>query len=531
MPRWVLLASIALITAAVYMSTLGYDFVYDDHAQIVETKQLNSWRMVPHYFTGHVWSWKSPGSQGPYYRPVFLLWLLFNQTLFGTIPLWWHLTSVLTHCAVALLVFVLMDRLTGDPVTASIAALFFGVHPCHIESVAWVSGITDPLMAAFMLGSLLTRRRWLSLVLFAAALMEKESAIILPVLVVLMRGQAKPPAPPFAYGAVALIYLGVRQAVMHGFMLVISPVPLWQMVATWPAMLFFYLKHLVWPSGLTVFYTLGVVNRPDYLDVMVLLAVAIGLSFWCWKSRVAAFAMAMLVLPILPVLNIRAFAHFETVHDRYLYVPSIGFCMLAALALEYVRDRRAQLGVAAIVMLGFAYGTVTQEQQWENNVTLFQRGIHMSPNNEIANQGMGTALMLRNQPADAIPYYRRALELQPNMFESNYSLGRAYEAVGMCNEGEPYLLRASQLNPRDSKTVLYYGVCQYNLGQLKAAEATLRQAIRMKGPDDYREYHLYLGLVLEKKGDLDAARAEFESEARENPDPSRALSEISRLKR
>jgi len=381
-----------------------------------------------------------------------------------------------------------------------------------------------------MLGSLLTSRRWLSLVLFASALLEKESAIVLPVLVLLLPRQAKPTARPWAYFAVASIYLGVREAVMHGFLLVISPVSLWQMIATWPSMLLFYLKRLVWPSGLTVFYTLGVVDRPDYVAVAILAAVAVGLGFWSWKSRVAAFAAALLVLPILPVLNIRAFAHFETVHDRYLYLPSIGFCILAALALQHLRDRRAQIAVAAGVTLAFAYGAVTQEQQWENNVTLFQRGIQLSPNNEIANQGMGTALMLRNQPADAIPYYRRALELQPNMIESNYSLGRAYEAVGMYREAEPYLLRASQLNPRDPKPVLYYGVCEFNMGHLKEAETILRQAIRMKGPDDYREYHLQLGLVLEKEGDLTGARAEFEAEARENPDPSRALSEISRLR-
>ncbi len=525
------MASIVIIAAAVYLSTLGFDFVYDDHAQIVETKQLNSWRMIPHYFTGHVWSWKQPGSQGPYYRPVFLLWLLFNQTVFGTSPMWWHLTNVLTHCAVTLLVFILVERLTGDQITSCIAAILFSVHPCHIESVAWVSGITDPLMAALILGSLLTRRRWFSLVLFAAALLEKESAIVLPVLVLLLPGQAKPPAPPWTYFGVAAIYLGVRQAVMHGFLLVISPVPLWQMVATWPSMVLFYLKHLVWPSGLTVFYTLGVVHRPDYLAVAILTVLAVGLGIWSWKSRVAAFSAALLVLPILPVLNIRAFAHFETVHDRYLYLPSIGFCILAALALQHLRDRRAQVGLAAVATLGLAYVTVTQEQQWENNVTLFQRGIQISPDNEIANQGMGTALMLRNQPADAVPYYRRALELQPNMYESNYSLGRAYEAVGMYKEAEPYLVRAGQLNPRDPKPVLYYGVCEYNLGHLKEAEAILGRAIRLKGPDDYREYHLYLGLVLKQEGDLNAARAEFEAEARENPDPSRALSEISRLSR
>ena len=111
-PAWLLPLAVAMVTFIVYIPSLGFDFVYDDYAQIVETKQLNSWRMIPHYFTGHVWAWKSPGTPGPYYRPVFLLWLLANQTLFGASAFWWHLTSVLTHVAATLLLFALVSRLT-----------------------------------------------------------------------------------------------------------------------------------------------------------------------------------------------------------------------------------------------------------------------------------------------------------------------------------------------------------------------------------------------------------------------------------
>src|SRR5437763_2611837 len=105
--EWLVLLAIAAITIAVYLPSLSFGFVYDDHAQIVETRQLNSIQMSPRYFTGHVWAWKTPGMKGPYYRPVFLLWLLMNQLLFGLDAAWWHLMSILTHAAVTVLVYAL----------------------------------------------------------------------------------------------------------------------------------------------------------------------------------------------------------------------------------------------------------------------------------------------------------------------------------------------------------------------------------------------------------------------------------------
>ena len=144
---------------------------------------------------------------------------------------------------------------------------------------------------------------------------------------------------------------------------------------------------------------------------------------------------------------------------------------------------------------------------------------------------MGTALMLKGQPADAVPYYRRAIELRDSMFESLYGLGRSYYQLDMCAEAQPYLLRALRVQPDAPKPMLYYGLCALKLGDLRVAEAAIREAIRVKGPDDYREYHLSLGLVLKQKGDIAGALAEFQAEAREKPDPTRALTEISNLKR
>ena len=186
-----------LATALIYLDTLSFQFVYDDVTLIVRNPQVQSWSNLPHFFTQHLWA--AYAATGNYYRPVYQLWLLLNYTAFGLNPLGWHITTVAVHLGATLLVYVLLAKLGAERLTAAIAASLFGVHPVHIESVAWVSGVIDPLTAVFFLGALLCHlqvregKRWClgpALALCALALLTKEAAAVLPgvVLVVEWRG-------------------------------------------------------------------------------------------------------------------------------------------------------------------------------------------------------------------------------------------------------------------------------------------------------------------------------------------------------
>ena len=193
-PRLILIA-VLLVTGAVYLPACGYQFVYDDHGQILDNQYALTWSWLPHYFTSHVWSSKQLAAP-VYYRPLFLVWLLLNYQLFGVNPAWWHLTTVLAHVLATFLVYRLAVKLFDDPWPAGIAALLFGLHPVHIESVTWVSGVSEPLVAVFLLSALIfylrsrdpadaRARTWLpvSLALAGTALLAKETALILPLLI------------------------------------------------------------------------------------------------------------------------------------------------------------------------------------------------------------------------------------------------------------------------------------------------------------------------------------------------------------
>src|SRR5262249_30143212 len=152
--------------------------VHDDRGQIVENPAVHSWHAVPTYFTAHVWSAVMPEELGNYYRPLFLLWLRINDAIFGKQAWGWHLTTILAHVLTTLLVYLLALRLGTGRGVALLATLIFALHPAHIEAVAWISGVTEPLLAILFIAAFLTyvesrdprphRNAWrlLSLILF-----------------------------------------------------------------------------------------------------------------------------------------------------------------------------------------------------------------------------------------------------------------------------------------------------------------------------------------------------------------------------
>jgi len=224
---------IGALSALVYIGTVSYKFVYDDLGQIVENPALRSWHFVPQYFSSNVWAGLDTSSY--YYRPLNLLWFRLNYALFDLNPVGWHATSLALHALATTLLFRLVDRILDDRAVAILAALVFGLHPIHVQSVAWVSGSADPLVAIFLitgfLGYLNFRNTgkigWLaaSLVAYGAATLTKEPGIVLPAIISVheclqpskhalfrntydrVKGAAIAALP---YVAVTIVYLGAR---------------------------------------------------------------------------------------------------------------------------------------------------------------------------------------------------------------------------------------------------------------------------------------------------------------------------------
>lgn len=561
------------ITFVAYVGTIGYQFVYDDIGQIVENPSVKSWDYVPRYFTDHIWAHMGPQVPGNYYRPVFMVWMFVSYMLFGLNAAWWHLATILVHVGVTFMVYLLARRLLKDEWIAVMTALIFGLHPVHIETVAWVAGVTEPLLALFLIPAFLfylnwrgsvsstaakrDRRKWLaaSLAFYAVAVFEKETGLVLPMLIFVyewlynagesqkvsfaarVRNCMKVAAP---YLALSVVYLVVRTIALKGLGHTITPLPLTTIVFTWPLLLWSYMKMLVWPVGLSVFYDTPYVTSPGFgnlvLPLVAIAFVASLLLMWSRKAKVVAFACAMIALPMLPLLNLSVFSPGEIVHDRYLYLPSIGFSMLIALALKRIGSGQARLfgrpafqvmaALVLTVLLGIT--TAAQNSYWASDFLLYYRGVAIAPNNDMARNNLATELQKREMYDEAIVLYEQVLAHNPAYWLANYNLGCIYYKFGRYEEAEKQLLRSLELHQLDSDQFTRLALVYLKTGRLDESAGLLRRAIEMR--PKAAGYHYALGIVLKQKGETQGAINEFEAELVNNPNQAAAREQIAELK-
>ena len=566
--RWGIVIVLAL-TFAVYIPTLRFQFVHDDRGQIVENPAVHSWHFVPTYFTAHVWAAVMPEELGNYYRPLFLLWLRINDVVFGSHAWGWHLTTVLAHLLTTLLVYLLACRLKVGRDVALLAALIFGLHPAHIEAVAWVSGVTEPLLGILLIASLLAYLRsrtedgrlpkWklVSLGLFALAMLEKETALILPGLLVvyewtfgLAADQAvnqktilawcrKTLGSIWPYFALIALYVPLRIYALKGFSHAVTPLRTAQLIFTWPSLIAFWIRHLVWPAGLSTFYDFPAVLHPTFTNFVwpAIFDVCVGivLIVAARRSRTVAFFAVWLVLPLIPLLNLRVFVANDFAHDRYLYLPSVGFAVLLAMLLQKVCQGPPRgLGLPASLVITsvclaalMAYGTMTESSYFRDNLTFYAYNVARAPHNADAESNYATVLAESGMYGAALERFADVVKYHPTYWTAIFNLGLTYYKTGRMPQAEEYFLQAIRVNPNKPDQYFYLAMAQFKSGQTPQAIAAVRQAIAIR-PTGYA-YHFALGVMLKTQGDRAGALREFKTELGNYPEESSAAAQVMEL--
>jgi len=542
-----LLAGIIVLTALIYLPTLRFEFVYDDQGIIVENTLVHSWRFVPEYFQGQLWQHLFPNAPANYYRPISALWFRINHALFGLHPSGWHASAIVLHLLATALVFSIVRRITDRPLLAAVAALLFAVHPTRHEVVAWVSGTTESLSAVLFLSAFLAylkaRERWtvawmsFSCLLYAAGLLAKETAIVLPGLILghaylygvgqsgtaaLTPWQrlAQAAARASVYVPVAILYLVVRIQVLHGFSHAQTAVSVSTMLLTLPSVLFFYLKQWLLPIRLSEFYDLPLRTRWDLLHVALPLA-ALGAAagaLWYFRRKLGAreviFALVAIAVPLLPVLYLSVFPRGELVHDRYLYLPGLGAALLVALALQplckgrlvFGMPQRLVLAMLALV-LPLSYSTANASSYWVNDYVLFEHAYRVAPQNATARNNYAVQLALQGAPGTAITMLEDLVHERPDHFLGAYNLGRVLYEVNLVGAAEYFLHRARKIDPGMPDTYLQLGMICVKTGRAAEAESHFRRALALR-PHNPKS-HFALGVAMSLRGNCALARAEF----------------------
>jgi hypothetical protein len=503
-----------------------------------------------------------------YYRPLFLLWVRVNEAIFGEHAWGWHLSTVLTHVLTTLLLYLLALRLAIRRDAALLAALIFGLHPAHIEAVAWISGVNEPLSGILLIGSFLAYlraggktsggRKWssISIVLYACALLMKESSLCLPALLLAYEWFYRSNNPSgtgipgwcgaawakiWPYLALVAIYLPVRVHALKGFSHVVAPVTTGQMILTWPALFLFWFRHLVWPVGLSTYYNFAPVTHATlqnfFLPALIVGCAVVVLFLGVRKSPSAAFFSTWLVLPLIPLLNIRVFSANDFAHDRYLYLPSAGFAVLAAMFLTHFFSGPPRwLGMPAtlcvVVLLlsaSMSYATITESFYFRDNLTFYAYNLQQAPHHPDAESNYASVLAEQGQYGHAIEAFLDAVKYNPTYWTPTYNLALTYYKIGNLPESEKYFLRAVELNPYKADEYFYLGVIRFKTGRTADGVAYLRRAIGLN-PNGF-VYHFALGMMLKTQGDLNGALEQFKLELANNPNQESAKEQIREIEK
>src|SRR6185369_16111449 len=574
---------IGLLAIVAYSNSLGGDFVFDDTDQIVENQNIRSWDNLAKAFTTHVWAFRegaaSPAARPdlppplPYYRPLFTVMLTVEYHLFGLWPQGWHLVSLLLHILCACGVFYVILWMSGRSLVALMASAVFAVHPVHAESVAWVSGMTDPLFGVFFLGSLYlylkqrgsrgahapggVRGLALSLILFAFAAFAKETALSLVLLIfgyefIANSGSLigrlmisfKRAAP---YFAVALLYLVPRYLVL-GELMWRNPQapdrPLASTLLTLPLVICTYARHLLWPAGLSVAYNTHFVTTIKsgefLLPAALLSAVAIALFLNRRKvSREVWHALLLIAFPLLPVLNLGQVSREEyLVFDHYLYLSVAGLGYLIGLGIVKLGAfdssgaqsifglRRPVVAVAlfAAVAVALTFGAMRENGHWADSYSLWSNAARVRPAYWAAHYNIGLALLDSKRFDEARASLERANSLNHDEADVLDSMGRAYDGIGDTANAVTSFKKALAINPEMFQSYNNLGALYFKNGNYELAGANFAEALSLKPAETTSRFNL--GLCYSRERRYSDATRELEQVVSATPNDAEAFYEL-----
>jgi protein O-mannosyl-transferase len=437
------LAALVLIT---YYNSLANGFVWDDHQQIVMNPTLRPTAPLTQIFSSDVrFAHQDPSVQNRTYRPLQMLTYRIVGGTFGLGPTPFHLANLFLAIACVLAAFAVFWLLTRSTFSAFAAASLFAVYPIHTEAVDWIAASPDLGCTLFLLIALalfLAARRTerphrpallfplLSLAAFAISLLWKETSAVFPILVVVyvlivektgLRAALKASA---AYWAVFALYLVSRFSVLGGVATgardwALNPLQL--LLTTSHLMLSYWLK-LAWPFQLNAYYVFSPVRsltdpRAIAAIVFVLAAIA-GLVYLVRRTPLPAFAALWVCITLLPAMDIYALGR-NVFAERYLYLPSVGFCLLLTLiatrlihlAPEKFRGPAA-ISILVIAVSAFSVATIQRNPDWKDDKTLFTQTLSQSPNAPFVRTMVASIQSDESPgPADAEQNYLQAIAL------------------------------------------------------------------------------------------------------------------------
>jgi tetratricopeptide (TPR) repeat protein len=516
--------------------------------------------------------------QSSNWHPLTWLSLEMDASLWGLNPFGYHLSNVVLHAVNTWLLFWLLVELTGASWPSLFASALFGLHPLHVESVAWVAERKDVLSALFLLLTIWSYLRYvrqgsavhylLMMSAFVSGLMAKSMLVTLPFVLLLLdwwplgrwpstgnrRGVEILPSAPsqsLIVEKVPLIGLAAAAGVMTllaqhqgGSINPLDRLPFSVRAENAIVAYVRYVGKTIWPVDLSIYYPLqhALLPSAQVMASVALLAALTGI-FWVLRRRRPYCIVGWLwfLVTLVPVIGLVQVGD-QALADRYTYIPAIGLFILASWGLsDLVSWSGLPLPLAGatlcLILIVCAWQTSVQLGVWHDSVRLWQHAASVSPDSYMAWNNLGQAVEQqakvesarlekagRYQEATSISQealeramndYAAALSLKPDLWIAHYNWGVALVQLGRRDEAAAHFLKALEIDPEFSQA-------HYNLGLVQAAQGNQEQAARsfaeaLRCNPTFLAARMQLGKSLTKQGKFNEAVTKFSQACQQDP--------------
>lgn len=469
------------MTLLVYSQVRNHEFIsYDDEVYVTKNPHVLIGITAENIIRAFTYLVQFNGN----WHPVTWLSHMTDVQLYGMNAGAHHITSVVIHTASSAILLLLLFRLTGALWQSAFVAAMFALHPMHVESVAWVAERKDVLSAFFGLLTLLFYSEFvakrksamyiLALVSYVLGLMSKSMLVTLPFVMLLIdywpldryRLGKEYSLRQITSSALALVKekitffacsLSICFLTIYTQSAAITALPLRLRIENVLIAYVRYIGKALWPTDLAVLYPLHYPFTPWKVagSTIVLLLFSVTAIRVRRRYPYVAVGWFWFLITLIPVIGLIQVG-FQSIADRYSYIPLIGFFIVIAWGsadltngLKYRKAILALLGWA-VVLISAAL-TWQQLGYWRDSISLYQHTIRVTTGNYTIHYNLGKALAEKGDQSGAIKQFQEGLKSKPNNIRMRGSLGIALAENGDLEAAIREFQYALRINPNDPK--------------------------------------------------------------------------------
>lgn len=555
-------AVLVVLTSLTFARVVTHDFVgYDDPRYIITNRHVQGG------ISGEGVLWAFTSTDEANWHPLTWLSHMADAGLFGMQPWGHHLSSLLFHVINVVLLFLVLQTMTGARWKSFLVAALFGVHPLHVESVAWVSERKDVLSTFFWGLALLCYAKYVRggrvrmyaavAMFFAFGLMAKPMVMTLPFLLLLLdmwplargalpeAGGAECVSRPSSIRLAAVLRLLVEKTPLLLLSLLsaavtfmaqerggmVKPAELYPLSLRLQNAAVSYAHYMVkaaFPLNLSMPYAFSAESLSPWKGAAaaVLLAAITVLVSWQAKRRpYLAVGWFWYVGGLLPVIGLVQLAD-QSMADRYTYVPLTGLLVILSWGVSEYLGRKKSGSRIQVVLGCLAIGLSavmahSQARHWHDMESLVSRALEVSPENWLAHNNMGKVRESQGRTEEAISHYEEAIRINPRFSLPYYNLGKLMLNKGLTGEAVRYYKQAIEVNPGFDDAYNDLGVILARQGKLEEAIACYREALRIN--PEFPPTHNNLGYAYLRLNRVEEAIFYFREALRLEPEFSKAM--------